>query len=181
MQALPAANISLVYEPQDRATFNIDDIKPITVDHLYTTLSDMASLGVDHFDLSTATSVDKVYIDLGLPVNDVNALTDIKSLLNSLDPLNHATPVFDSSTTSSALVMDSSIANSITTGGHMDATVIDGLIKLGITEIDVLVAAGQAAPTIDTSQSGVTVNLIGASDPSIDPLLYDYLHNKHTL
>ena len=89
--------------------------------------------------------------------------------------------MFDSSTTSSALVMDSGIANSITTGGHMDATVIDGLIKLGITEIDVLVAAGQTAPSIDTSQSGVTVNLIGASDPSIDPLLYDYLHNKHTL
>jgi hypothetical protein len=180
MQALPAANVSLIYEPQDRATFNIDHAQT-AVDHLYTTLSDMASLGVDHFDLSAATSVDKVYIDLGLPVNDANALTDIKSLLNSLDPLNHATPVFDSSTTSSALVMDSGIANSITTGGHMDASVIDGLIKLGITEIDVLVAAGQTAPTIDTSQSGVTVNLIGASDPSIDPMLYDYLHNKHTL
>jgi hypothetical protein len=136
----------------------------------------MANLGVDHFDLS-ASSVNKVYVDLGLPVNDPHALTDVQSLLHSLDPLNHTTPVFDSGTTTTALVMDSSIASAITNNGHIDASVISSLAAIGITEIDVLVAAGQTAPVIDTQQATVTVNLIGADDSQS---LYDYLHNKHT-
>jgi hypothetical protein len=115
-----------------------------------------------------------VYVDLGLPVDDQHALTDIKSLLDSLDPFNHANPVFASPT---ALVMDSGFASSISSQGQMDAAVVDSLVKLGITEIDVLVAAGQTSPAIDTQQYGVTVNLIGADDSQE---LYDYLHNKHT-
>jgi hypothetical protein len=171
LQALPAANISLIYEPQDPAFFNIDEAIT-TVDRLYTSLKDMADLDVDSFDLSGA-SVQRVYVDLGLPMDDQNALSDIQSLLNSLDPFNNASPVFTSPT---GLVMDSSFASAISNQqGYIDSSVINDLVQLGITEIDVLVAAGQTAPAIEYQQSGVTVNLIGADDIQSSDL-YDYLH-----
>ena len=48
----------------------------------------MASLDVD--GIKVADNVNKIYIDLGLPTNDSNAISEIKSLLASLDPANDA-------------------------------------------------------------------------------------------
>jgi hypothetical protein len=61
----------------------------------------------------------------------------------------------------------------------VDPTVVDGLLKLGISEVDVLVPL-HLKDVQPTTQSGtidgstVTVHLIGMDDAE-----YDYLHLKH--
>jgi hypothetical protein len=51
-----------------------------------------------------------------------------------------------------------------------------GLEKLGITEIDVLVANGSSLPSSEImTNDNIAVNLIGQDDE-----LYDFLHNKHS-
>jgi hypothetical protein len=169
MQALPDANISLVYQ-------SIDDVP---ADYLYTSFKDMAELGVNHVDVSTVTS-DKVYIDAGFSVNEPDVLTEIKSLFNALDPQNETSFFIDGSqSTTKALVIDSSIVTSlINQSGQFDTSLMAGLEKLGITEIDVLVADADKSslPSAEImTNDTVAVNLIGQDDE-----LYDFLHNKHS-
>ena len=78
------------------------------------------------------------------------------------------------------LFRSDSMLNSISTNnGLIDTSIIDGLLKLGITEVDVLVDAN-LGNTNSILQSGtiegstITVNLIGIEDPQ-----YDYLHLKY--
>ena len=82
LQALPAANLII------DATAKTMEIAGIKFAHLYTDLKSMAGLDVD--GIKVANDVSKVYIDLGLPMNDVNAIADVKALLASLDPANDA-------------------------------------------------------------------------------------------
>jgi hypothetical protein len=82
LQALPAANLII------DATAKTMEIAGAKIAHLYTDLKSMAGLDVD--GIRVANDVSKVYIDLGLPMNDVNAIADVKALLASLDPANDA-------------------------------------------------------------------------------------------
>jgi hypothetical protein len=167
MQALPDANISLVYQ----------SVEGEPADYLYTSLKDMAELGINQVDVSTATT-DKVYIDSGFNVNEPDVLSEIKSLFETLDPQNDTSFFIDGSQlTTKALVLDSSIVTSlIDQSGQFDIGVMAGLEKLGITEIDVLVADGSSLPSSQIMNNDtVAVNLIGQDDE-----LYDFLHNKHS-
>jgi hypothetical protein len=167
MQALPDANISLVYQ----------SVEGEPADYLYTSLKDMAELGINQVDVSTATT-DKVYIDSGFNVNEPDVLSEIKSLFETLDPQNDTSFFIDGSQlTTKALVLDSSIVTSlIDQSGQFDVGVMAGLEKLGITEIDVLVANGSSLPSSEImTNDNIAVNLIGQDDE-----LYDFLHNKHS-
>jgi citrate lyase gamma subunit len=136
----------------------------------------MVDLGVDRVDVSAVTN-DKVYIDAGLNINQPDVLTEIKSLLAALDPQDNTAFFVDGlQPLTKALVLDSSIMSSLVNqSGQLHHVVLDVLEKIGINEIDVLVADSSSPlnPVIDTNQS-VAVNLIGQDDE-----LYDFLHNKH--
>jgi hypothetical protein len=137
----------------------------------------MAELGINQVDVSTATT-DKVYIDSGFNVNEPDVLSEIKSLFETLDPQNDTSFFIDGSQlTTKALVLDSSIVTSlIDQSGQFDIGVMAGLEKLGITEIDVLVANGSSLPSSEImTNDNIAVNLIGQDDE-----LYDFLHNKHS-
>ena len=169
LQALPNANVSLDYQYQSGDPYAA----------LNTTLKDMASLGVDAVNY-TAVDHNKVYVDLGLPVNDLNALNDVVSLLHTLNEstTNSGAPVFSNSGSSTtALVINTSTLNSIGVNGKIDTSIIDGLFKLGITEVDVLGDNGNSST--NDPQSGtigdITVHYIGTDDPQ----LQDYLHLKY--
>jgi hypothetical protein len=171
LHALPNANLSLVYQPT-----SAND--PYA--YLDTSLKDMAALGVNSVDYS-AVNQNKVYVDLGLPINDVNALNDVKALLGTLESQNTTSGVFNHTlgAPATALVVNHTFADLISTNGTINAAVIDGLVSLGITEIDILFDAnlGNTPPLTQSGTipgSTVTVNYIGSEDP-----LYDYLHLKH--
>jgi hypothetical protein len=137
----------------------------------------MAELGINQVDVSTATT-DKVYIDSGFNVNEPDVLSEIKSLFETLDPQNDTSFFIDGSQlTTKALVVDSSIVTSlIDQSGQLDLGIMAGLEKLGITEIDVLVANGSSLPSSEImTNDNIAVNLIGQDDE-----LYDFLHNKHS-
>ena len=172
LNALPEANVSIVFQPD---TVN----NPNNYAYLNTSLKDMAALGVDRVDFS-ATSTDKVYVDFGLPANDTHALEDVKVILETLlqDPTNK---VFshDASSPATALVVNQAFYDSLLKDSRIDPAVIDGLLKLGISEVDILVPLhfSDAQPTTQTGTiegTNVTVNLIGMDDAE-----YDYLHLKH--
>ena len=169
LHALPNANVSLVYQPT-----SIND--PYA--HLNTSLKDMAALGVNSVDYS-AVDQNKVYVDLGLPVNDLNALNDVKALLSTLESQNTSNAVF-SNAKPTALVISDKLIDSISHNNAIDTAIIDGLLKLGITEIDVLLDANVSnvhlPPQSGTIAGSVTVNYIGSEDP-----LYDFLHKHPTL
>jgi hypothetical protein len=83
LQALPAANLII------DATANLKSIAGMKdFAHLFTDFKSLANLDVD--GIKVANGVSKLYIDLGLPTNDSNAISEIKSLLASLDPANDA-------------------------------------------------------------------------------------------
>jgi hypothetical protein len=172
LQALPQANISLVYQSANEPYASLN-----------TSLRDMAALGINYVDYTAVTQnkdIDKVFIDLGLPLNDVNAVNDVKTLLSSLDINNINTSLFNASQKATALVLNDNLINALLNNdGKIDENIIDGLFKLGIYEIDVLVELdlGDTNPIAHTGfMDGATinVNLIGTEDPE-----YDYLHSKY--
>jgi hypothetical protein len=68
------------------------------------------------------------------------------------------------------------VTSLIDQSGQFDIGVMAGLEKLGITEIDVLVADGSSLPSSEImTNDNIAVNLIGQDDE-----LYDFLHNKHS-
>ena len=165
LHALPDANIKL------------DALS--SGDYLYTTLADMAKLGVDHVD--TITGVDRVYVDLGLPVDQPDVLAEVKGLLNSLDPLNQ-TKLFTNDGVVKALVMDQNLANSMQVGGNFDAEILKDLTDVGFSEIDVLnsVSTTVSAYKLVVDPSGnVTAQLETAVGDGNHADLYDYLNNTH--
>jgi hypothetical protein len=170
LNALPNANVSLVYQPVTSETYA----------YLNTSLKDMAMLGVDKVDYS-ATAKDKVYVDFGLPTNDEAALNDVKLILSSLEHPTNKVFSQDDSSPATALVVNELFYNNLLRDANVDQDVVDGLLKLGISEIDVLVpfdiSGIEATPQssiIDGSTGTVTVNLIGT-----DATEYDYLYLKH--
>jgi hypothetical protein len=175
LNALPNANVSLVYQPI--ATLD----NPNNYAYLNASLKDMAMLGVDKVDYS-ATDNTKVYVDFGLPTNDTAALNDVKAILATLDPQDTASRVFSDGVgaKATALVVNELFYNNLLKD-NVDQDVVDGLLRLGISEIDVLapsvISGIEATPLssiIDGSTVTVTVNLIGTADAE-----YDYLHLKH--
>ena len=177
LNALPEANVSLVYQPD---TVN----NPNNYAYLNTGLKDMAALGVDSVDYSS-TSNDKVYVNFGLPADDANALDDVKTILETLLPDDTANKLFShgASAPATAIVVNEAFYSKLLSDTKIDQAVVDGLLKLGISEIDVLVPLDVSyGGTASTTQQGtidgtnVTVNLIGMDDAE-----YDYLHLKHPL
>ena len=120
LQALPAAN--LVIDATSLTVTNYtDNLQNFAAVHLDTSLKSMADLGVN--GIQVAQGVNKVYIDLGLPVNDPHIMADIKTLLQALDPSADAKLVngTDSATHETAVTHDSTptdntSSNSNTTG-----------------------------------------------------------------
>jgi len=141
-------------------------------DHLFTSLKAMADLGIDQVNIS----VDKVYVDLGLPSNDIGAIEEIKSILAALDPANEAKPIFGVG--HGALVLDNATAIEIHNAGGLDQAMIQALNNLGINEIDILAESLSAAqfdilsPTSQSQPVPVEVKVIGMAE---DPVLHDYL------
>jgi hypothetical protein len=168
LNALPDANVSLVYQPATAESYA----------YLNTNLKAMAMLGVDSVDYS-ATNKNKVYVDFGLPTNDVNALTDVKAILATLE--NPTSKVFSDGVNAptTALVVNKVFYDNLLKDATIDQDVVNGLLKLGISEVDVLVPqniSGIESTTLSSTIDGstVTVNLIG-----MDATEYDYLHLKH--
>jgi hypothetical protein len=176
LNALPNANVSLVYQPI--ATLD----NPNNYAYLNASLKDMAMLGVDKVDYS-ATDNTKVYVDFGLPTNDTAALNDVKAILATLEPQDPASRVFSDGVgaKATALVVNQYFYDNLLKDLNVDRDVVDGLLKLGISEVDVLIDSDLFGVE-HTSVSGtivgstVTVNLIGTDTGNAE---YDYLHLKH--
>jgi hypothetical protein len=106
----------------------------------------------------------------------------VKAILATLDPQDTASRVFSDGVgaKATALVVNELFYNNLLKD-NVDQDVVDGLLRLGISEIDVLapsvISGIEATPLssiIDGSTVTVTVNLIGTADAE-----YDYLHLKH--
>ena len=176
LNALPNANVSLVYQPI--ATLD----NPNNYAYLNASLKDMAMLGVDKVDYS-ATNKNKVYVDFGLPTNDTAALNDVKAILATLEPQDPASKVFSDGVgaKATALVVNQHFYDNLLKDLNVDQDVVDGLLKLGISEVDVLIDSnlfGVEHTTLSGTIVGstVTVNLIGTDTGNAE---YDYLHLKH--
>jgi hypothetical protein len=140
-------------------------------DHLFTSLKAMADLGIDQVHIG----VDKVYVDLGLPTNDIGALQEIKSILAALDPANEAKPIFGVG--HGALVLDNATAAEIHAAGGLDQAMVQALHNLGINEIDILSNSNAdqfdiISSTVQSQPMPVEVKVIGQAE---DPALYDHL------
>jgi hypothetical protein len=140
----------------------------------------MAMLGVDSVDYS-ATNKNKVYVDFGLPTNDMNALNEVKAILATLEPQDPTSRVFSDgiNAPSTALVVNKAFYDNLLKDATIDQDIVNGLLRLGISEVDVLVPqniSGTEPTTLTSTIDGstVTVNLIGMDDTE-----YDYLHLKH--
>jgi hypothetical protein len=176
LNALPNANVSLVYQPI--ATLD----NPNNYAYLNASLKDMAMLGVDKVDYS-ATDNTKVYVDFGLPTNDTAALNDVKAILATLEPQDPASRVFSDGlgAKATALVVNQHFYDNLLKDLNVDQDVVDGLLKLGISEVDVLIDSNLLSVEHTTLSgtivgSTVTVNLIGTDTGNAE---YDYLHLKH--
>jgi MoaA/NifB/PqqE/SkfB family radical SAM enzyme len=79
-----------------------------------------------------------------------------------------------------ALVVNQHFYDNLLIDTNVDRDVVDGLLKLGISEVDVLMDSNfSGVETTSLSMGGatVTVNLIGTTDTYNAE--YDYLHLKH--
>jgi hypothetical protein len=169
LQALPDANLVL-----DATKQVVDNYA-----HLATSLKAMAELGVNGVETGKA---DHLYIDLGLPVNDAHAMSDISHLLSTLDPANEATPIHahnvDGKPVDISLVISGDVASAIAEAGGFTAADAMHLKNLGIHEIAVVETPGHAnaADALLSAASSANVKLpdvqlIGAPDPMHDELL----------
>ena len=144
LQALPAANLII-----DATAKVMGTLDSGIYTHLFTDFKSLASLDVD--GIKVADNVNKIYIDLGLPTNDSNAISEIKSLLASLDPANDAklinaapnTPIDynfatreDGSKVDVSLVISSDLAKTLLES--LGSAEINQLNHLGINEFAVL-------------------------------------------
>ena len=173
LQALPSAN--LVLDASAQATQIAKMGEDYYAAHLSTTLKSIADLGIHTIETGEANHL---FIDLGLPGHDAQAMQDISQLLHSLDPANAATHLTNAGVDVS-LVLTSEVAVAIKEAGGFSATDIQHLEHLGISNIAVVDPAGVAAAAGVSTSTIVPqdqtplpeVNIIGVSDP-----LYDELH-----
>ena len=132
VHALPGANL-ILDATADVATYQASDYA-----RLSTSLKSMADLGVDEV---LAGSAHKVYMDLGLPVNDVNAMNDISALLASLDPNDAARAIAQNASGAAlgvSMVMSDQMMQNIVSHGGFSIDDLRHLQHLGVTEIAVL-------------------------------------------
>jgi hypothetical protein len=155
--------------------------------HLYTTLKTMADLGVDKVHVNDGVS--QIYIDLGLPTDDPNAINDIRALLETLDPANGAKLVQgDLSSQDFTLVISSGLANTIkntnTEGNGFTQADLDAMTKLGISNFAILdpdntsnITQNDIFGNQPVAQTPLTklpdVQIIGSHDPILDHLMHD--------
>jgi len=185
LQALPTANLII------DATAKTMKIADTMIAHLYTDLKSMAALDVDGIEV--ANDVSKVYIDLGLPINDSNAIADLKALLASLDPANDA-KLIDSKPNAPidfslakqvggdkvnlSLVMSSDLATTIRNSFSQDDFKL--LENLGITQIiglDPNATSSVPTPVAQTTVPLPEVKIIGPSGDDV-ALFNELNHNK---
>jgi hypothetical protein len=107
----------------------------------------------------------------------------VKAILATLEPQDPASKVFSDGVgaKATALVVNQHFYDNLLKDLNVDQDVVDGLLKLGISEVDVLIDSDLFGVE-HTSVSGtivgstVTVNLIGTDTDNAE---YDYLHLKH--
>jgi hypothetical protein len=147
----------------------------------------MADLGVDKVHVNDGVS--QIYIDLGLPTDDPNAINDIRALLETLDPANGAKLVqSDLSSQDFTLVISSGLANAIKNtnaeGNGFTQADLDAMGKLGINSIAILDPDDSSSVTkTDIFGNQVVaqipleklpdVQIIGSQDPMLDHLMHD--------
>ena len=176
LQALPSANLVL------DASAKVTD----SYAHLATSLKAIADLGVDGINVGHAN---QLYIDLGLPAHDPNAMADISHLLGALDPANQATELAhnqDGHSVDISLVISGDLANTIKDAGGFTESDMHHLENLGIKQIAVVDANDHADAAGIFSAGAVSqahtplpeVKLIGATDPMFDELHKDAPHPK---
>ena len=158
LQALPEANMII-----DASAQVVEDYA-----HLSTSLKAMSDLGVDQVNTGTAH---QLYIDLGLPVHDALAMSDISHLLNSLDPANHATSIAqhqDGDAVAVSLVISDTAAAAIADAGGFTAADAQHLGNLGIHEVAVVQTNSDAttSSTSINSSSSSTSGTTGSSSTS---------------
>jgi hypothetical protein len=165
LQALPDANLVL-----DATKQVVDNYA-----HLSTSLKAMAELGVNGVEIGNA---DHLYIDLGLPVHDAIAMSDISQLLRTLDPANGATPInahnADGRPVDISLVISGDVASAIAEAGGFTAADVLHLENLGINHIAVVETPGHAENATEALLSAASsaqvelpqVQLIGAGAPN---------------
>jgi hypothetical protein len=168
LQALPDANLVLDVSAQVVGHYA----------HLATSLKAMAELGVNSVETGTAQ---QLYIDLGLPVNDASAMSEISHLLSTLDPANAATPIAKQGVDIS-LVISGDVAAAIAEAGGFTAADALHLENLGFDSITVVDqnqdAAERAADALLSAASNANVSLppvqlIGPDDTTMrDELLH---------
>jgi hypothetical protein len=158
LHALPSSN--LVIDASHTPMFDLPGFNDLAPEHmgvhLFTTMNDLAQLGVDQV---SGISADHVYIDLGRAITgkdvitgvDQNIIQEISDLLHSLDPANEAKPIFGVGV-SGAMVINSDMANLIHSQGGLSAQLVHALNNIGINEIDVLADKG--------NDPSVTSNLV---------------------
>jgi len=134
IHALPGANL-ILDATADVASLTAGNAAT-NYAHLSTSLKSMADLDVDEVVAGTAR---KVYIDLGLPVKDPDAMKDISALLASLDSGVKAL-AFDASgkALDVSMVMSKQMMQDITSQGGFSANDLMHLRHLGVTEFAVL-------------------------------------------
>ena len=172
LQALPEANLVL-----DARAQVFDNYA-----HLATSLKAMAELGVNSVETGTAQ---QLYIDLGLPVHDAIAMSDISHLLSTLDPANEATPIAHQGVAVS-LVISGDVASAIAEAGGFTAADAQHLENLGFNNITVVDEnpdhAVSAADALLNAQTNAHVELppvqpIGPQDTTMQDEL---LHHSNT-
>ena len=172
LQALPSAN--LVLDASAQAT-KLESMGEDYYAHLSTSLKSIADLGIHTIEPGQASHL---FIDLGLPAHDANAMADISQLLHSLDPANSATHLTNAGVDITlVLTSDEAMAIKHSESGQFSAADMQHLENLGITNIAVVDPTGVAK---DAHLESIVpqdhaplppVNIIGAHDP-----LYDELH-----
>ena len=153
IHALPGANL-ILDATADVAKVNSTDTDSYA--RLSTSLKSMADLGVDEV---VAGKANKVYVDLGLPVDDANAMNDIHALLKALDPANAAKAIAldaDGIPLGVSMIMSDEMMQNISSHGGFSVEDLQHLQHLGVTEIAVL--ATTAGPS--AQESAVAAGLV---------------------
>jgi hypothetical protein len=170
LQALPMGNLVI------NATANLKSIAGENFAHLYTNLKSMSALDVD--GIKVQDGISKVFIDLGdlgVPTNDLQALSEIQNLLKSLDPANDAKSLAYNSKGDAidiSLVMNADLATALQSSfSENDFKLLE---NLGITEI---IGLGPNAPSSVVAQTPVEVKIIGPNATGADGTLFDELIN----
>jgi hypothetical protein len=176
LQALPAANLVLDASAEVNNHYA----------HLATTLKSISDLGVNAIETGAANHL---YVDLGLPTDDPEAMADISELLNALDPANHATDLArdqNGKAVDISLVISGDMASAIEKAGGFTEADMRHFENLGIHQIAVVDPSASAdspnpvglisdAAVKQTNTPLPEVKLIGADDP-----MYHELHHPNT-